>query len=525
MSDVVAASDVESPDRLLRRIYDEEFGFLPTNASMKPVHLANGLARRTMSIVNDHVPLARVLRQYVQKGSSLDERNPNSAILNDFGPQFLDREGNPPSDEALTRFRALAKDTLGADGAVFPPSQRKGSTTGHMSAAPASFTLSHKRMITNDLSDNGSGDFVAALLIAGSPQREPKAANLMKHLLEVDTDPWTMIAWPLLELGSERDAALGTVGLTRAERVATLLAIENDGLLKSPTLRVLRERFDQLGAYEEVTGAKLTTLRRLVLFACFALHIHMIRRCGDAVEQGPRPPLLLDLFDGYSRSLREASAATLQAGFRSIEQLVIHRIRGHLGAVCGTDAESYLARLPDTAETVAVGLEYEAQRAGLEPLDALAEAYWKAGYSGVGPEDVGGFPWNALLALGRRSGYLLPYDDRGRGGKEHKWYGVNAEFAEVLVASTVPLGDPMDFDDFLESLRSSFGIVVGRPADFDVIRKNDLRSGAALTRSVSVNESDLRANLTKFRDLVVDIGLAKTYADGRTVVTADERRH
>ena len=62
-------------------------------------------------------------------------------------------------------------------------------------------------------------------------------------------------------------------------------------------------------------------------------------------------------------------------------------------------------------------------------------------------------PWNALLALGRRSGYLLPYDDRGRGGKEHKRYGVNAEFAEVLVAATVAPGDPVDFDDFLDDSR------------------------------------------------------------------------
>ena len=56
------------------------------------------------------------------------------------------------------------------------------------------------------------------------------------------------------------------------------------------------------------------------------------------------------------------------------------------------------------------------------------------------------------------------------------------------------------------------------------IRRNDLRLGAAIQRSVSVNESDLRANLLAFRNLIIDIGFGKSYADGRTVVTTDEGR-
>lgn len=74
----------------------------------------------------------------------------------------------------------------------------------------------------------------------------------------------------------------------------------------------------------------------------------------------------------------------------------------------------------------------------------------------------------------------------------------------------------------LHSDRSSFGIVVGRTVDFEAIRNNDLRAGAPVRRSVSVIESDLRANLVGFRDLINEIGFAKSYADGRTVVTTDE---
>jgi hypothetical protein len=317
---------------------------------------------------------------------------------------------------------------------------------------------------------------------------------------------------------------MGAAAEVRAERVAVLLSTNGAGELQSHTLQELRARYDQLASYEQSFGSKLTTLRRLVLFGAFAVHVHMVRRCGDVIDDGMRPPLLLDLFDGRLRSLREASAATLQAGFRAIERVVLYRISAHLKDICGDKPGAYVDSLPHDEEHEAIRSEFEAQRPGVDDLAALAEAYWKVGYSGVGPGEVKGFPWNSLLALGRRSGYLLPYDNRGRGGKEHKRYGVNAEFAEILVAATVAPGDPVDFDDFLNLLRISFGIVVGRTSDYDIIRRNDLRVGAAFGRSVSVNEGDLRANLTEFRDLIVDIGFAKSYADGRTVVTTDEGR-
>jgi len=506
----VNADDLESPATLLHRIYDEEFGFLPTNASMKPVHVANAMARRITGKQSDFGPLARVLRQYVdnQRGGFQEERNPNASILADYGARFADRFGNPPNDEQMSRFRSLAKDTLGADDAVFP--------------TMAAFTLSHVGMITSDFSDNGSGDFLAGLLSAGAPAQPDRAASLLRKLLTTETDPWSTLAWPLLDLGSAQEATLGEAAQLRAERVAGTLATDSHGRLIPPTLRILRQRYDQLADYEEAHGSKLTTLRRFVLFGVFALHVHMIRRCQDSIDNGPQPPLLLDLFDGRRKSLREASAATLQGGFRSIEQLVIARIRAHLDDACQGSPQKFVIDMPETVEWEAVRKEYEAQSGGIDPLLALAEAYWKAGYSGVGPKDVKGVPWNSLLGLGRRAGYLLPYDNRGRGGKEHKRYGANAEFAEVLVASTVVPGDPMDFDDFLETIRDSYGIVVGRTSDFDIIRHNDLRPGAPIRRSVSINESDLRANLMAFRDLIIDIGFAKSYADGRTVVTTDQ---
>src|SRR5690606_28751054 len=230
--------------------------------------------------------------------------------------------------------------------------------------------------------DYGAGDFLAALMMAGAPRRPAVAATLLTELLRADTDPWTTLAWPLLDLGEEREASPGVAVQMRAERSAScVLATDESGLLKSRTLRCLRERYDQLATYEQEYGSKLTTLRRLVLFGVFAIHVHMIRRCHDVLG-GPLPPLLLDLFNGQRRSLREASAATLQGGFRAIEQLVVHRIRAYLTEVCGSEVDPFLASLPDDDVTSAIRKEYEAHLADSKPIDALAEAYWKVGYNG-----------------------------------------------------------------------------------------------------------------------------------------------
>ena len=508
----MSAATIDTPDVLLRRIYDEEFGFLPINKSMKPVHVANGLARRVVGLTYDFGPLAKVIRQYVTKQTAgyLEERNPNSAIIEAYPQKFQDLHRNTPPDERLTAFRALAKDTLGADGAAFESGQ-------------SSFTLSHKRMITNDVSDNGSGDFLASLLTAGSGPAV--AADLLRDLLDRDTDPWTMIAWPMLDVGAQSKATLSGVALTRSKLVSDNLLAVADDQIASPTLRILRQRFDQLASFEK-QGEKLTTLRRLVLFGCFAIHVHMIRRCAEVIVGGPRPPILLDMSDGRRRSLREASAATLEGGRRAIEQLVVFRIRQYVESVLKDEEHigPYLDTLADTPDKQIIVDVYQAEHASAGAVDALAEAFWKAGYSGVGPKSAKGYPWNALRELGRRSGYLLPYDDRGRGGKEHKRYGANAEFAEVLVASVVAPGHPRQFDEFLDDLRDAYGIVVGRQRDFDIVRRNDLRLGVDLPRSVSFNENDLRLNVNQFRDLLIDIGFAKTYADGRTIVTTDEGR-
>ncbi len=151
---------------------------------------------------------------------------------------------------------------------------------------------------------------------------------------------------------------------------------------------------------------------------------------------------------------------------------------------------------------------------GTEPSDALARAMAEDAIDRVGEAPIG-----SLIELGRRAGFLAPWSNQGRGGKLRKRYTATAEFLETLVAATVEPDDPAEFPEFLERLRDSFGVVMGRPEDDVVIRHTDLRDEEFWPSVVSINEDDLRRNVEEFRELLVECGYAKAYADGRTMVT------
>ena len=135
---------------LLESVFDEEFGFRLTNFSIKPVHVANGLARALSGRTYDTTAVTRLVRRYVrnQKLGVDEERYPNAEVIADYASAFASSKGHEPDALKVTRLRSLAFDVLAADGAVFPTQQ--------------SFTLSNERFITSDLSDVRMGLFLVA---------------------------------------------------------------------------------------------------------------------------------------------------------------------------------------------------------------------------------------------------------------------------------------------------------------------------------------------------------------------------
>jgi hypothetical protein len=492
------------PRELVLRIYDEELGLRLTNFSIKPVHVANGLARALTQRSYATKALAQTLRRWVRKQKlGIDkEQYPNDVILRDFGEAFEPRRGTTPNEQQLNRLRALAKDAIGADDAVFPQEDQ------------SSYTLANERFVTKDPSDVRVGLFLARLLRA-EPESRTDAADLFVELLASESDAWTTLALPLLTLGQVREEMLdGEVGQLAAKSDHLFQA--TDGQLASPTLAVLREACDRLARFERESGSKLNSLRRLVLFGCFAVHVHAISRWHERNDAAPRPPILLDMFDGTLKSVRDASRATVRASGDAIEGLLLECLREWVRTEIGTSREDIDSALRSESGNEALIPDCETYLAGGQPpLDAIAQTLIDAAMDDPKMRE---HPIGALVELGRRAGFLTPWANTGRGGKLQKRYTATAEFLETLVAATVSPDDPLEFPEFLDRLRFDYGIVLGRPEDDRLIRYNNLH-GTQFGPPTAINEEELRQNVMQFRALVVETGYAKSYADGRTVIT------
>jgi hypothetical protein len=226
----------------------------------------------------------------------------------------------------------------------------------------------------------------------------------------------------------------------------------------------------------------------------------------------------LDLFDGVIASVRDASRATLHAAAHAIEGLVRTCFVEHVTEAYGSNVKSIDRALRGSPEAEQHRIAYDGYReGGAEPTAALARALIDGAFAKPRLREA---PIGTLIELGRRAGFLSPWHNQGRGGKLQKRYNASAEFLEILIAATVEPNEPLEFPEFLDRLRESFGIVVGRPQDDQAIRQNNLKP-VAFGAVTAFNEEDLRRNVEEMRRLIVETGYARAYADGRTIVTTN----
>ena len=487
---------VLSPKDLVVQIYNADVGCQPTNKSVKPVHIANGFARTLTERSYETSALARMLRRWVknQRLNVLEERNPHSDIIAAYGEAFETATGAALDLAALADLRTLALGSYGADDAAFEDPDK------------SSYTLSNERFVSKDPSDGRAGLFLTRLLKAGNPGR---AATQIVSLLQSSTDPWTVLAEPMLALARPRQEQPSPEVARAVSLSDSLFSTDAGGELESAVRLRLRRSFDRLAHFEEAEHSKLSSLRRLVLFGCFTIHVHLLSRWSEVSPGSPRPPILLDLFNGTHPAIRDASRATVRAAGDAVEGLLHDRISEYVREVSKRPQGPQALLADDVVRT-----RYEAYRSGRPfDLEAMVETYLD-----LGLEAVKCHPIEYLTELGRRAGFMTPWAVQGRGGKLQKRYGLNLEFLEVLVAATVVPDQPLEFNEFLDRLRDDFGIVAGRPSDDELIRRNNLNE-AQFGTPISIREEELRMNVAAFRRAVEEIGYAKTYADGRTLVT------
>jgi hypothetical protein len=484
----------------------EPLGYSPTSSSIKPVHVANGLCRASLGEYYDPRILNHALNRWANRGA--EERHPTEELV----AEATDRLG----DFALTRnrhrlneLRELLRGVLGADGAVFDKNEN------------CSYTLTHRAHVTRDHNDRGTGVFLYHLLAADLGHGKSPALALIGELLSDGSDEISVLSLPLI--ADEEPTTFSVDDDSLPEALKTKAGADGGRTFRSPIARELRAGFDALAAYERARGSKLHSLRRLVSFCGLSLFLHIVNRSLDYEDgrsfRARRPPLLLDFVQTGWSPVAVASQGTYNLACKSIERMVGHGIRK---ALTDEHGERWTTRQVEAfiGEVELRGSRRVQDRKRKHFLEvfrsyagatAVADAFALAAVDQL-LEDMSGTPFDFARALGVRGGLLAPRGQRA----VRKRYAPSPELLEVLLASTVLAGEELEVAELAERWWERYGIITGaRQAD-----------AAELTRwsILDAAKEDLVSNADALRATLVDIGYARPYADGVTIIRLGVQR-
>lgn len=475
-------------------------GYSPNSASVKPVHIANGLCRAALGEYYDPRVLNQALIRWAKHGS--EERHPTPELV-EAAREQLGELAEPRHLARLNDLRELLRGVLGADGAVFDKNDN------------CSYTLTHKAHVTRDHNDRGTGDFLYGVLSADLGSGPSPSIQLVRDLLEDASDEISVLSLPLTT-GEEPHS----YDPERDETPAALEVKRNGSaqVFRSQILRELRAGFDALASFERANGSKLHSLRRLMLFATLALYLHLTHR-GLEYEDGrsygaQRPLLLADFLQSGWSAIANASHATYNMGSKKIEAMITHGVRSVLVEEHGErwttkQIEDFIDEIEfkggEKKKERSRKHFHEVYRSYSQAMRTNLDAFVHAMVD-VMLEDLSGTPFDFARALGVRGGLLAPRGQRA----VKKRYAPSPELLEVLLAASMTTAEELELSELALRWRERFGIITGAlPTD-----PRDL-AGASI---FDATKEDLVRNANALRDILIEIGYGQRYADGVTII-------
>lgn len=472
-----------SIDNMAQNVARATWGFLP-GRQVKPVHLANGLFRE----ITQHSNSPNLLRKAAGGFRSGRTRETNSQ----FREQIRDRVIQPDMGdiplERVEHLRAALDLVFHQDRALF--------ATGSYYSP----TLTHSAHTTTDPSHSGTGNFLAHVLLDGSPATVAR----LRQLLHSELDNSSLLASPLVDV----------------DELGLLPEPDNDiqaRVANSPVLRDVQLLFENLSTYAPHLE-KTVLLQRIVTLGSFALLLHLASpKCSETTGGGGKIPLFFSSKDP-ARSVRDTSRATYRLASRG----TLHAFEAELRAEytsSGQDAldeqgyinlaETALFNVADKQQERSLNqfkLNYRAERAGdLPEFQSFIQALAPVAFEHVGSSS----PTSFYAFIGRLAGVVYPR----LGGAGEKYFQPAPQFLEMLVASLVEPHCEIPLTTFWGRAWERFGIVCGgrKEKDADILQSWGI--AALPVADLSRNASELNAELHR-------MGYLQRFADGVALVSS-----
>lgn len=497
---------------LRRQINATYIGFDPDR--MKAVHIANGLF---MEILGSYYPTDLVNRLTVVQKKKLQDpsfRKHDTVYLLDELKEKL-----PPktTSEQMNRLRYHLNQHLDADDGVYD----------HDDSSGCAYSGSTALLITRDRENDGfSGNFIGTLLMHDFGQGVSPVIAKIQQALKESNDPISSLANILTPDHETPISDIKTYAARNKEHFHDLID-------QQPMLAELREGFDRLGNYYPGNLSSQRFLRLVVILSGITLIRYLMLLYENYSKQfslsDNKLALLIDSQQITSTRVRLSSQATYSRVINSLTSLyglwLSEWIRKEAEAQFqvpidhGSVVKTYELIIQNSRgndKTLIfpgnIELPNDLLNNNLDSTEALKIAGEHMALNMLRRRSEDDFLSGFVREVGMRCGLIKPRSSR----QQRKHIDPQADTLEVLVMACL---DPerdrkgVRVETFAEQLWGKYGLLFGA-MDFGS-RDFDLLSALGIENA---NPDDLKANSENFVKRLSALGLARTYADGYSIV-------
>jgi hypothetical protein len=478
------------------------YGFKATSRSIKPVHLAQVL----FSHSTGHVHSSDALFEFAEKPSKTPSSDLPDEITEKF--EFDSRE----KDEQLDRLRQTLRKVLANDNALYASQQGSAPTcTSDWFLISATAGVTVGRFIYHLMQHSGGG-----------------LEDKLRDQLSDHHDSISVLFRPLMKEAERESATVKSWTGPDAD----------DPFADDKVAPELAKGYSTLGMHlkESRSGALNypRDLRRVVKYGGFCLYVFMANRHNELREdegsRSTRVPLLFNYTGKKDNPVANASlqcydlvGSEVQATSRLGVEAVLDK-RGYRDQ--GEYSESDILQKIEDRELLDLSRQkeskleedYETFRHLFEgdPADdtferlvnTVTDAIHQSRYKTYTPVDT-------IQTYAWRAGIIKP---RGNRANERR-FSPDPSVLETIILSVIEPTEQIPLQELCERLRLRYGILVGGTnSDRAHLDQWDISVGASAVESDPLSNRNYEA----FKQAVIDLGFAREYADGVTIVSATQ---
>lgn len=474
------------------------FGFKATSRSLKPVHLAQVIFNQILEYGYEQDRLF----EFVEKPSKTPSSDLSDDVIDRI--EFIRQE----SDEELDQLRQRMRKVLANDNALY--SSQRGS-------AP---TCTSDWFVTDPMTGVTAGRFLHQVLSRAESDIEQR----LKAQLRDHHDSVSLLFRPFATEGQQTSAT------QKPWREPPLGATFGDGTIADEFVN----GFSQLGEHlKEVNGRTINyprDLRRVVKFGCVAFFLYMANRHNeirtDENTRSTRVPIVLNHTDTREGPIPAASLESTNIVQNEV------RAGSRLGIREALDRSGYRSKdeqdiLDEIDNRELLDLNRQSDQKRIEDYETFRDIFTASPGDTVFDRLVNAVtdaihvsryntytPVATTQTFGWRAGLLKP---RGNRANERR-FEPDPEILEAILLSVVGPDQSRPLQEVCRELRSKYGIIVGgTDADRDHLSEWDISIGASRTESDPLKNR----NYEGFKQAVVELGYAREYADGVTIVSTN----